>query len=530
MMITLNNKVSQIRREMSKDFAFFRRYYFPGYNTICDASFHRELVELLQGITNRRGEKLAIAAPRGSAKSTVVSLQYVLYCICHKLEEFIVLISSTSDQAALLLKHIKDELETNERLIQDFPDVCESGTKPKPPRWTQSEIITRNGIKVLTLGTGQKVRGRRNKQFRPTFILFDDVENDENAQSPDSYYKLDSWVTKSVLKAGSSRTNVVFIGTIHHYNSLLAKFTSDKENPGWIKCIYRSVISWSQHPELWEQWVKIFNNHAEYEGEAGKEAALNFYRENELDMLEGTEVLWPASKDYYDLMVLREEDGHASFDSEMQNEPINPKDCHFNLDDAHYWDDQFDSDEDLIRIFCDDFTVLGSCDPSMGKKHKGRDYSAIITVVKHNATGKMYVLDADIEKRLPDKTIEHILEHHRRRKYDKFGFESNQFQEFMADELEKRSAKSGGYIPLEKINHTTDKQARIEALQPLVKNGTIQFSRKHRTLLEQMKYFPKGRHDDGLDALEMVVQLARSSGGAVIFTSDGTYDVFPSSW
>jgi hypothetical protein len=157
---------------MSKDFAFFRKYYFPNYNTISDADFHRELVALLQRITSKRGEKLAVAAPRGSAKSTIVGTQYILYCICHKIEEFVLLISSTSDQAALLLKHIKDELEKNERLIQDFPEVCELGTKPKPPRWTQYEIITRNGIKILALGTGQKVRGRRNRQFRPTFILF----------------------------------------------------------------------------------------------------------------------------------------------------------------------------------------------------------------------------------------------------------------------------------------------------------------------------------------------------------------------
>ena len=45
-------------------------------------------------------------------------------------------------------------------------------------------------------------------------------------------------------------------------------------------------------------------------------------------------------------------------------------------------------------------------------------------------------------------------------------------------------------------------------LQPLVKSGTIQFSRKHAALLEQMKYFPKGQFDDGLDALEMAVKIS----------------------
>jgi phage terminase large subunit-like protein len=48
-------------------------------------------------------------------------------------------------------------------------------------------------------------------------------------------------------------------------------------------------------------------------------------------------------------------------------------------------------------------------------------------------------------------------------------------------------------------------------LQPLVKNATIQFSKKHQTLLDQMKYFPKGAHDDGLDALQMAVELAQKA-------------------
>jgi len=41
----------------------------------------------------------------------------------------------------------------------------------------------------------------------------------------------------------------------------------------------------------------------------------------------------------------------------------------------------------------------------------------------------------------------------------------------------------------------------------MAKTGEIQFSRKRLMLLEQMKLFPKGEHNDGLDALEMVVQL-----------------------
>ncbi len=41
-----------------------------------------------------------------------------------------------------------------------------------------------------------------------------------------------------------------------------------------------------------------------------------------------------------------------------------------------------------------------------------------------------------------------------------------------------------------------------------MKNGTIKFSRAHHLLLEQARFFPWGKHDDGLDALEMAVRVA----------------------
>lgn len=94
----------------------------------------------------------------------------------------------------------------------------------------------------------------------------------------------------------------------------------------------------------------------------------------------------------------------------------------------------------------------------------------------------------------------------------KFAFESNQFQKFMGSELERRAREVGEYLNIEQIKHTSDKLARIQSLQPFVKNGTIQFSKRHRTLLDQMKFFPKGNHDDGLDALEMVFKLCKERG------------------
>jgi predicted phage terminase large subunit-like protein len=507
-----------IKRKEFAQFTKFRKYYFPHYNKLKDSNFHEDISAILEDITKSRAGKLAIAAPRGSAKSTVITLQYVIFCLCYKVEKFIVIISNTSDQAQGFLASIKQELETNSLLAKDFPEVCELGTKPAPARWTQKEVITKNGIKVLALGVGQQIRGRRNKENRPSLIILDDVEKDDSVQNPESYYKIQDWLEKSVLKSGTPETNIIFTGTIHHYESLLAKYTSPNLYPGWKKKIYRSILNWAENIGLWEKWRNIYNHKEEYEGSTGVVSAKTFFEANQEEMLKGTRVLWSEQKSYYDLMVQREDEGSLSFDSEMQNEPVNPRDCLFNMDDIHYWDDRFETDSELLEHLKNkqhSLRMFGACDPSLGKQNKRGDYSAVICTVYDSTDKTCYIIDADLDKRPPDKTIDCILALHNRRNFECFGFESNGFQSYLADEIKKQATKAGLPLPIEKIINTSDKRSRIDSLQPMIKNGVIQFSKKHRILLEQLKLYPKSGHDDGLDALQMIWSLCVKNSSGV---------------
>ena len=135
----------------------------------------------------------------------------------------------------------------------------------------------------------------------------------------------------------------------------------------------------------------------------------------------------------------------------------------------------------------------------------------------------MYVLVADIERRIPDKIIDDILAYHQKFRIAKFGMEKVQFQEYLADHLKKIGNARGIYPVVEALSQTADKTARIASLQPLVKSGFLQFSMRSHQLLEEMRFFPRGNHDDGLDALEMAVRIARDYGG-----DDGLISLGPS--
>jgi len=472
---------------------------------------HEELYEMLESLTQRPGARLAVAAPRNSAKSTLVTLLYPLWSICHRRHRFIVLLSDTADKAAEFLDHIKHELVNNARLAEDYPEACErSGRYPRAPRWRANEIITANDVKVAAQGVNQNIRGRRHVETRPDLIIVDEAENRENTQTAEARAKLDEWFNKSVLKAGSKETRVLVVGTIQHYDSLLARLTNRVKSPLWESKVYRSVERWSTRPELWGTWSALLHRREELDGDTGPEAAGKYFEANREAMLEDTEVLWPENEDYYALMLMRESEGPVSFDSEKQNEPVNPADCLFLEEEFHYWDDRWESSAELIAAVGNNACWVGACDPSLGKSGRHADDSAIITLLRDSSTGTLYVIDADILRRKPDLIIETVLTYQRLRRYTKFAFESNQFQSLLADELTRRSNAEGLYLPVEPVVHSSDKLARIQSLQPLVRSGTLQFSQRHAVLLEQMRLFPKAAHDDGPDALEMAVAAARS--------------------
>lgn len=397
-------------------------------------------------------------------------------------------------------------------MLQDFPEVAEEpGKKPRPERWREDEIITRNGVRVIALGAEKKIRGRRYEEHRPTLMIFDDLENEEQVASAIQREKLWNWFTKAALKAGSAQTNVIVVGTILHFDSLLARLIEPKKSPGWFGKKFRAILSYASRVDLWQTWAKIYNRHEKYLGKDGPEAARAFFEANESSMLEGSEVLWPEKESYYFLIELREREGSLSFESEKQNEPIDPSTQLFKEEEMHFWDDQYGSLVELRKAMGSDGVFIGAVDPSMGRLGRNGDPSAIIALLLNKKTGNKYVTDADIGLKTPDNIIAAIIALDHDLGFSKFGVEVVQYQAFLESELIKRSRQGGRQIPVQSINSVENKKLRIESLQSKIKHGTIQFSRKHRTLLEQLRQFPKGAHDDGPDALQMAVSLANAA-------------------
>ena len=492
----------------ARDPAAFGRMYLSHYFTRPSPAFHRELAALWRrrvmknrdpdterdAMLSDKGTRSAIAAPRGHAKSTVMSLQNVLHAALYGYKRYILLVSDTEAQAVSFLDAIKNELETNERILADFG-------KQSGKTWKTGSIVLSNGCRIDAVGSGQKLRGRRNYERRPDLILCDDIENDEGVRTAEQRQKTADWFWKAVCKSGDSYTDILVIGTILHHDSLLANLL---ENPGFQSRRYQAVLSEPASP-LWQEWEALATDLSDPERE---KAALLFFRSRRKEMLTGAKVLWPQKLSYYDLRLMRLTEGEAAFNSEMQNQPIDPAACLF----SSQWFRYFNPAE--VDFRSSSFRFYGYCDPSLGRTATS-DYSAILTLAVDGDTGLGYVYDADIQRRHPDRIISDILEKERLlrretgRGYTLFGAETNQFQWFLKEQLARESARQGLYLPIQGVRATEDKTMRIESLQPDVKNGYILFRRDQTLLLHQLSQFPLGAHDDGPDALEGVRTLAR---------------------
>lgn len=514
--MSLARQISQKRRSLAATSPRkFAQIYLAENCSKPFSQMHEDLFTDLQDLITKRGGRLAVAAPRGHAKSTIVSMAFVLWCLFYEKEKLILLVSATRDQAVQLLGHIKEQLLRNELLRTDFPELCRldggpgSGRQPKP--WRDNRILLANGGMAAAYGAGQSLRGARNNRERPGLVIVDDLEDQEHVITEDQRIKLRDWFNRTLLHVGHTETNVIVVGTLLHHDSLLANLVNYRSSAGggWTSKRYQAVLRFSDRSDLWDRWASIFSGTEEHEGRTGKDAAKAFFITNEEEMLKGTEVLWPEWEPYYELMVTRQRDGRGSFQAEKQNEPLDPEQCIFSEAAMHFWDGEYADEQSLLRAIQSGGWFYGACDPSLGIRTGRGDYTAIVVLFREKKTKINYVIAADIARRTPDQTIERIIHYAKMYKFDSFGVEANHFQSVMVDNLKRRAEEAGVRLRVKKIENRSNKQSRIANLEPDVAQGRIRFRRRDQLLLEQLRAFPLGAHDDGPDALEMAVQVAQ---------------------
>lgn len=439
-----------------------------------------------------RGLKLNVVGPRGAAKSTLGSLAFALRAAVEAREAYIWITSDTRRQAVMHLENIKTELLDNGRLREAYGDAVGRG-----PRWRQGAIQLRNGVAIEAYGAGQRIRGYRRRAERPTLVICDDLQNDQHMTSASLRETSRRWFHGTLLKAGSKRTNVLHLATALHREALAIELT---RTPGWQSRVFRAVERWPDNLALWEAWEAIY---ADCERPDSRQRAREFYLEQRAEMDAGVQLLWPDEEDLYTLMCIRAEGGRAAFEREKQSAPIQPELCEWpeSYFDGPIWFDRW-PERLAVRVV--------TLDPSKGRDDRRGDFSAYVLLGIDEA-GTLLV-EADLARRPTPQMVADGVGLYARFRPDAFGVEANQFQELLAGDFAAEFRRQGILAgSVWTIDNRVNKLVRIRRLGPYLAGRRVRFladSPGTRLLVDQLRDFPLGDHDDGPDALEMAVRLA----------------------
>lgn len=240
----------------------------------CDLSeLHTYLAGQLDRLTSERNGRLNVVAPRGSAKSTWSTFAWPIYLILEHQEPYLVLTADTGPQARKYLYDLRNELEDNDALKENY-NYGQGRT------WNENQLELSNGCLIEALGTGSKIRGRRHRGHRPTTIIVDDPQNKDHIISQLQRDRSWEWLTKDVLTAGEPGTNIVVCGTALHPECIVQRLL---KTPGWTSKVFRSIIQWPERMDLWKEWELILCNY-DLETDERERRALAFYHRNKTEM------------------------------------------------------------------------------------------------------------------------------------------------------------------------------------------------------------------------------------------------------
>jgi len=453
------------------DRLFFFKTYLPHYFSKPFEPFHEEWSDL----ADIHDEIVPVAAPREHAKSTFYSFGVPIHDAAFAMKHFVMIVSDSNDQATGFTLPIKIELEENPRLIHDFGEF-------RGRKWRDADFTTAAGVRILARGRGEKVRGLKNMQYRPDRVIIDDLENDKNVKNPKLVKEALDWLLMAVLGSLADGYSMLMVGNLFSPRSVLSQLINmiDEETGGKLY----------PHARVYDCWI-------------------DYKKPEQRPLWPG---LWPEER----IERRRRQMGTVRFNKEMRN-LVGAEDSPIKED----WIIYVPAVELLIRKT---WAISSFLDPS-GKSGETNDYKAIVAVGKAQDTGKMDVLHAWIRHATVNEMWVRVWQ-----VCEEFGcamgIEINMFQDFLIDSYRSHAERVGSFVRLNKINHATDKIARIiNRISPLVEFGKLRFVRGNSDqdlLVEQLIYIMDANvNDDGPDALEGAVAGLQGGMAPNIYTLAG---------
>ena len=488
--LNLNGNISENEKVLKmayEDLITFGKLFSPqDFLASTSPPFHYKIGKML---IDRDIQQLALVLPRDHAKSTLAAtavLHRFLFAT-KETPEFIAWIGEAQDQATDNLAWIQNHIYSNPAVHYYFGDL-------QGDKWTKTEFTTSNGCRMIAKGTSQRLRGKKQFSTRYTGIVLDDFESELNTKTPEARQQIKNWVTAAVYpaidfdKGGFLWCN----GTIVHYDSFLNNIVDNYkaaektgEEYSWDVVTYKAILD--DGTTLWPS-------------------------------------RWPLAKLEERKQFFIDSGTPAKFYQEYMNQAKSPEDQIFSEEDItdgfYQGSVRFSDEHNSWYIKLDDgrteyVNIYMGVDPASTLSTRN-DYS-VIMVIGVTAEYDYYVIEYWRKRVLPMECADEIFKiTERYRPIRRINIETISYQEMLRDYVHKRSKREGKFLPgiemgIKGYGNQKKKDRLFEGLQPMFKAGAVHLKKNMHEFIGELLDFPKGTHDDTIDAFWLSTQYARGN-------------------
>lgn len=447
-------------------FGLFAIYYFSNYFEYPLAPFHYTMIDDMEKLVNTDDiRELAFVMFRESAKTTFSKI-FLIWLIVFAKRKYLNVDSFDTENAERILFDIAYELTNNQRLIEDFGLFFTRKRGVDDIKQTKiSNFVTENGIRVEAHSTQESVRGRLHLNQRPDFLLLDDFETNKTKDSK-AYTKQVYDHISEALGGMSPDGRIMYLGNyLTEYGNIQNLFNRAKIDP---RVVVHNV------PVMDEQEVPTWG--AKYARTDIEAKALSKVSIEDIEKKLGSYV----------------------FSYEMMNKPIDDKQAEFK---KQYIQHTTEADVKKQDTLC--FITI---DSAVSEKESA-DYTGIV-INRVSGDNKWHVTSYRLKVNTRE-LIDHMFYLVNTYRPKTIGIEETTFtlaiKPFIQEEMRKRSQ----FFSITELKHrSTLKETRIRALVPRWENNGIYLVGDNIELLDEMRSFPRGLHDDVLDALAYQLQVA----------------------
>lgn len=443
--------------------------------------FHREIWEL--ACSPHRF--VAVGAPRGHAKSTAGTLAYGLAELLFRSSTYCLIVSDTESQAAMFLGAMKAELQENEDLIELFALKKDEKGRVSFIKDTETDIIVGfadgHSFRVTAKGAEQKLRGLNWNGTRPNLIIVDDLENDELVMNPDRREKLRRWFMGALMPSLSPKGKLRMWGTVLHLDSQLNRLLPQPSDK-FVK--HSALKTWKEWPDgRVRGWLSVT------------------YRAHDPEI---KEILWPDRfpREYWihERAKFAEDGALDVYSQEYLNNPIDETVAYFKRSDLLPITDE-DKDKKLSYY----------CTVDMAISEASRADWTVFCVCGVDENRVLYVKNI-IRERLDGKEIiDTLLGLHRIYSFNAVGIEEMLISKALGPFLREEMIAQNTFLNIVQLKHKgKDKIQRARSIQARMRTKTVKFDKKadwYPILEDELLTFPRGKHDDQVDALAYMGML-----------------------